>query len=138
MNTDLIKNAIRAFKSFVAACGNDVCADAAENEYVIFSGQVAADNQGNIKTYSSEGTLVAQIPLRPILNNLAEFASSMVDLYEDDQKERKAHAEAEAEAQAEADEAENQELNLKIQELESEISSLKLRKKSVRHHVKRF
>ena len=134
MNTELIKNAIRAFKSFVAACGNDVCADAAENEYVIFSGQVAADNQGNIKTYSSEGTLVAQIPLRPILNNLAEFASSMVDLYEDDQKERK----AEAEAQAEADEAENQELNLKIQDLESEISSLKLRKKSVRHHVKRF
>jgi len=135
MNTNLIKNAIEAFKNFVAAVGNDVCNDAAENEYTVFAGSVTADNCGNVKTYSPSGELVAQVPLRPVLNNLADFAKSMVDLYAADEEEREAKAKVEAEAEAENAEAENAEIDSKINDLQSEISSLKLRKKSV---VKRF
>lgn len=132
MNTELIKCAISAFKDFVAACGNDVCADASENEYTVFSGSVTADKDGNVKTYSPSGELVAQIPLRPILDRGAEFANSIVDLIEADDQKRKAEMEAEAKAEAEAAETENRELDSKISELESEIRSLKLQKKPVR------
>jgi hypothetical protein len=140
MNTNLIKNAIEAFKNFVAAVGNDVCNDAAENkEYVVFAGSVTADNEGNVKTYSPSGELVAQVPLRPVLNNLADFAKSMVDLYAADKEEREARRAEEEAAEAEADEAANEEIDSKISDLESQISSLKLRKKHVvRHYVKRF
>lgn len=149
MNTELIKNAISAFKGFVAACGNDVCNNNENGEYVVFNGQIAADNQGNIKTYALVNTadaeaeeprkvLVAQFPLRPILDNFADFASSMVDLYKADKEESEAKAEAEAKAQEEADKAENQEIENKIEDLQSEISSLKLQKKSVRRYKRSF
>lgn len=147
MDTTFIKNAIDAFKDFVGACANDVCNNES-SEYIVFNGQISTDKDGNVKTYAivnntdanavePKKVLVAQVPLRPILKNLADFASSMVDLYEADDKERKAQAEAEAEAQAKADKAENEEIENKISDLQSEISSLKLRKKHVRY-VKSF
>ena len=137
MNKELIKNAIEAFKNFIAACGNDVCNNA-DQEYLIFAGSVAADDKGNLKTYSPSGELVAQVPLRPILDNASNFGIAVVDLIEADEKERAKKAEEEAQVQAEADKAENQEIENKIEDLQSEISNLKLRKKAISRYVKQF
>ena len=147
MNTQLIENAIDAFEGFVASLGNDVAAEG--EEYVVFNGQIAADQKGNIKTYalindnSAEGeepkkVLVAQAPLRTILHKGAEFFKSMVYLYKADEEESAKKAEEEAAAQAEADEAANKELDSKIDGLQSEIESLKLRKRPVVRYKKRI
>lgn len=147
MNTTFIENAIDAFEGFAASLGNDVCNDENE-EYVVFSGQIATDSKGNVKTYALindkdsdelKKVLVAQAPLRTILNKGAEFFKSIVLLYKADKEEAAEAAEAEAKAQAEADETENAEIDSKINDLSSkisdinsEISSLKLRKKKTR------
>ena len=144
MNAEFIKNAIDAFKDFVAACGNDV-ATAEGEEYCVFNGQVAVDHKGNVKTYAisfdSEGNggkiLVAQVPLRPILNNAANLGKTLVDLYEDSKKKSEEKAQEENMAAAEAAEAENKEIDSKISDLESQISSLKASKRPVRRLVKR-
>lgn len=147
MDTTFVKNAIDAFKSFVAACGNDVAAND-ENEYVVFSGQIAADARGNVKTYAlvndnesasePKKVLVAQAPLRAILDRGADFAKAMVDLYETRKKEKESEAEKEAKAEQERAEVANGEIDSKISDLESQISNLKLQKKPVRRLVKKL
>ena len=149
MDTQFIENAIDSFEGFVAAIGYDVASECEEDgEYIVFSGQVATDKKGNVKTYalindnSAEGeepkkVLVSQVPLRTILHKGAEFLKSMVYLYKADESERAKKAEEEAKAEAEADEAENEKIDNRITDLQSEISSLKLKKKSVRHYYKR-
>jgi hypothetical protein len=135
MNTELINGVIDSVKNFVAACGNDVVRNEEEEEYLVFNGQVSVDNKGNVKTYALDGDkkiLMAQLPIRPILNNAADCAKAIVDLIDNIKKENDKKAEEEAQAEAERQEAENREVEGKINDLESEISSLRLRKKPVR------
>ena len=136
MNKELINGVIDATIDFVGACANDVCANA-ENEYTVFEGALKADSEGNLKVYSKSGDLVSQTPVRKILTNLKGLGHNLVDLFEADEKERAKKAEEEAAAQAQADKAANEEIENKINDLQSEISSLKLQKRSVRY-VKRF
>ena len=136
MNTQFVKSAIEAFKSFVAACSNDVCNDD-NNEYTVFAGSIASDGKGNIKTYSTSGELVAQVPLRPILDNAANLGCTLVDLYEASKREADKETEAKEKEDAEKAEKENKDLDNKIEELESQIQTLKSQKKPVRRLVKR-
>jgi len=138
MKKELINGVIDAVIKFIGACSNDVC-DNEEVEYVVFDGSVKTDSKGNIKTYSKSGDLVAQIPLRPILTNLKDLGHNVIDLIDADEAERKVEREADEAAEAADAEAHNKEIEDKINDLQSEISSLKLRKKHVvRHYVKRF
>lgn len=136
MKKELIDGVIDAVIKFIGACSNDVCDCNEEVEYVVFDGSVKTDSKGNIKTYSKSGDLVAQIPLRPILTNLKDLGHSVIDLLEADDQERQSKREVEAKAEAEAAERENNDIDSKIGDLQSEIDSLKLRKRSVRRFVK--
>ena len=133
MNKELINGVLDSVVDFVSACANDVCNNA-ESEYTVFEGALKTDSEGNLKTYSKSGDLVAQVPVRKILSNLKTLGHNVVDLVDADDQDRKTEREAEAKAQAEADEAANRELDSKIDELQSEISSLKLQKKTVRRN----
>jgi len=138
MNKELINGVLDAVVDFVSACANDVCENESE-EYVIFAGSVTSDSKGNLKTYSTSGDLVTQVPVRKILSNLKTLGHNVVDLIDADEAERKVEREADEAAEAADAEAHNKEIEDKINDLQSEISSLKLRKKHVvRHYVKRF